>query len=82
MPRPTGTQTRTFTYGTNGQLQSKIEPETGSTTFYYNSDATLDYKLDAKWQKVKMTYDGSKRVTMIQKYPDGANEGKRLTNPS
>jgi RHS repeat-associated protein len=74
MPRPTGTQTRTFNYGSNGQLSSKIEPETGTTTMFYNSDGTVDYKLDAKGQKVQMTYDASKRVSVIKKYPDGVNE--------
>jgi YD repeat-containing protein len=74
MPRLTGTQTRTFNYGANGQLSSKIEPETGTTTMFYNSDGTVDYKLDAKGQKVQMTYDASKRVSVIKKYPDGVNE--------
>jgi RHS repeat-associated protein len=74
MPRLTGTQTRTFNYGSNGQLSSKIEPETGTTTMFYNSDGTVDYKLDAKGQKVQMAYDASKRVSVIKKYPDGVNE--------
>jgi RHS repeat-associated protein len=74
MPRLTGTQTRTFNYGANGQLLSKIEPETGTTTVSYNTDGTVDYKLDAKGQKVQMTYDASKRVSVIKKYPDGVNE--------
>ena len=55
-------------------MASKTEPETGTTTFSYNADATLNYKIDAKGQKVAMVYDANKRVTQIQKFPDGVNE--------
>jgi RHS repeat-associated protein len=66
MPRPTGTQTRTFSYS-GAYLMSKTEPETGTTQFNYNSDGTLNYKLDANGNKTVMVYDSSKRVTRIRK---------------
>ncbi len=73
MPRPTGTQTRTFTYF-NGMLAGKTEPETGSIGVSFNTDMTLNYKVDAKGQKTSMVYDGNKRVIQVQKFPDGVNE--------
>jgi RHS repeat-associated protein len=68
-------QTRTFSYGVLG-LTSKIEPETGSSTFYYRGDGRLDYMLDAKGQKVQQVYEddltfgySQKRLAQIRKYP-------------
>ena len=74
-------QTRTFNYGVQG-LNSKIEPETGSTTFVYRSaDGRLDYKLDAKGQKTQPIYEddlsigaSNKRVREIRKFPNGSVE--------
>jgi RHS repeat-associated protein len=73
MPRPTGTQTRTFVYNaTTQRLTSEAHPENGTTTYTYNSDGTVATKTDAKGQVTKNTYDGYQRVTMIQYYPDPA----------
>ena len=74
MPRPTGTQTRTFNYGTppGTQLLSATNPENGTVTYTYNSDKTLATKTDAKGQQVQYTYDSYKRVTQIRRYnPSG-----------
>ena len=73
MPRSNGTQTRTFTY-TGALLTSATNPENGTVSNYYNADNTLNYKIDAKGQKMAFSYDSYKRVTQISKYPDGANE--------
>jgi YD repeat-containing protein len=64
MPRPSGTQTRTFHYS-GAQLTSTVLPENGTTTYVYNSDKTLQAKLDAKGQKVEYSYDAWKRVTQV-----------------
>ena len=45
MPRPTGTQTRTFVYdATTQRLTSETQPETGMTSYTYNADGTLATK--------------------------------------
>ena len=49
-------------------------PENGTTSHYYNADGTLDYKTDAKGQKLKYIYDSLQRVTMVQRYPNGTTE--------
>src|SRR6185437_1306474 len=72
LPRPSGTQTRTFNY-TSGSavgafLLSKTEPETGTTNFTYSA-GLLQTKVDAKNQKTQYTYDNYGRVSMIQHYP-------------
>jgi hypothetical protein len=81
MPRSTGTQTRTFTYFSNAtgypgaQLQAATNPESGTVSYYYNSGYnTLNYKIDAKGQKISYSYDSYSRVTQISKYPDGVHE--------
>ena len=66
-------QTRTFNYGVQG-LASKIEPETGSSTYFYRSiDGRLDYSYDARGQKTQPVYEdditpgyASKRVKEIR----------------
>ena len=82
------TQTRTFRYGETGHvpqgndssffwglndLTSTTLPETGTTNYYYNDDHSLDYKIDAKNQKIKYTYDGMKRVVVVQHLTDANN---------
>ena len=64
MPRPTGTQSRSFTY-TGALLTSATNPENGTVYNYYNPDNTLNYKIDAKGQKIAFGYDSYKRVTSI-----------------
>ena len=83
MPRGFTTQTRTFVYKASPSgsgttvgpfLISATNPENGTVTNSYNGDTTLNYKIDAKGQKIAYTYDSYKRVTQISKYPDGVNE--------
>ena len=71
MTRGTTTQTRTFVYNAAGQLTSATNPENGTVSYYYNADNTLQYKHDAKGQETVYAYDGAKRVTMIQRFPQG-----------
>ena len=75
MPRGAITQTRTFTYNaTTQRLFQVTNPENGTTSHYYNADGTLDYKTDANGQKLKYIYDSYRRVTMVQRYPNGTTE--------
>jgi len=69
MPRPSGTQTRTFNYGTppGALLLSSTNPESGTVTYTYNPDHTLATKTDAKNQQVQYSYDSLKRVTEIRR---------------
>jgi YD repeat-containing protein len=56
MPRPTGTQTRTFNYNNTAYLQSATNPENGTVTYTYNSFTNkLATKTDAKGQQVQYT---------------------------
>jgi RHS repeat-associated protein len=78
MPRPntafpgqTVTQTRTWTYDSSTQLlTSQTFPETGTTSFTYNTDRTLNYKIDANGNKVQFTYEATslKRVLAVRFY--------------
>ena len=71
MPRPdqiggTYTQTRTFVYdSTTAQLTSATNPENGTTTYNYSYYGQLNYKQDAKGQRIEYTYDANNRVTKI-----------------
>jgi YD repeat-containing protein len=69
MTRGSVTQTRTFVYNAQQRLQSMTLPESGTTTYTWNIDGTLWYKIDAKNQKIEYVYDSYKRVTQIKKYP-------------
>ena len=71
MPRGGITQTRSFVYNDAGLLISATNPESGTVTYTYSADNTLNYKHDAKGQDTVYTYDVKKRVTMIQRYPRG-----------
>jgi RHS repeat-associated protein len=52
------TQTRAWTYSPTTQwLSSVTQPETGTTSFTYNSDGTMATKTDAKSQQTQYTYD-------------------------
>jgi RHS repeat-associated protein len=76
MTRAGTTQTRSFVYDSAGRLTSATNPENGTVTYTYNSDNTLQDKHDAKGQDTVYTYDSQKRVTMIQRYPNGKNNGE------
>lgn len=68
--RPTGTQTHTFSYDpTTQRLSSETHPETGTTSYTYNTDSTLATKIDAKNQKVAYSYDPYQRILTVQRYP-------------
>src|ERR1019366_4430538 len=68
MPRPTGTQTRTFVYNNTAFLQSATNPENGTVTYTYDSNKRLSTIVDAKNQKKVFTYDSYNRVTQVQRY--------------
>jgi YD repeat-containing protein len=68
MPRPTGTQTRTFAYNNTAFLQSATNPENGTVTYTYDSQKRLSSVVDAKNQKKVLTYDTYNRVTQVQRY--------------
>lgn len=64
MPRDGVTQTRTFTYdATTQRLMSVTHPETGTTSYTYNTDGTVATKTDARGRQATYTYDSHKRVT-------------------
>jgi RHS repeat-associated protein len=75
MPRPSGTQTRTFNY--NGKLLlNTTNPENGTVTFTYNSYNKVATKTDAKGQAVVYTYDSIARLTQVQRYPTGTSNAE------
>jgi YD repeat-containing protein len=66
MPRPTGTQTRSFTYSGN-YLTSATNPENGTVNYTYNSYYKVATRTDAKNQQVQYTYDSYARLTQVQR---------------
>ncbi|HRJ21626.1 MAG TPA: hypothetical protein PLF84_21470, partial [Bryobacteraceae bacterium] len=90
MPRDGITQTRTFEYNTEGLLTKTIFPETGTTTFTYDSDKRLYQKNDNKGQRIQYEYDSHHRLQYIRRYPVAGgpeDENQRTTyvygnNPS
>jgi YD repeat-containing protein len=64
-------QNRTFTFNTAGELVSAYNPENGTVNYSYNSDMTLQSKVDAKGQVTVYSYDAAKRITEVQIYPNG-----------
>ncbi|MEQ1948813.1 MAG: RHS repeat-associated core domain-containing protein [Bryobacteraceae bacterium] len=76
MPRASGTQTRTFNYGTppTPLLQSATNPESGTVSYTYDSNKRLSTVTDAKGQKKVMTYDSVGRVTQIARYYNSTTE--------
>jgi RHS repeat-associated protein len=66
MPRPTGTQTRSFTYSGN-YLTSATNPENGTVNYTYNSYYKVATRTDAKNQQVQYTYDSYARLTEVQR---------------
>ena len=82
MPRPgkgasagtTITQTRTWTYDTVTQKVSTVtNPESGTVSFSFNADGTLNYKLDANGQKLLYAYDTDGRVTSVRRFAGGSD---------
>ena len=69
MTRDGVTQTRTFVYdGATQRLSSATNPETGTVTYAYNADGTLQSKTDAKGQRIQSTYDDKQRVTQVSRF--------------
>ena len=72
MTRPTGTQTRSFTY--NGhQILTATNPENGTVTYTYNTQNKVSKLVDQKGQAVVYSYDSQARLTEIQRYPQGTS---------
>jgi RHS repeat-associated protein len=75
MGRDGTTQSRTWTYDAGTQrLATVTMPESGTTSYTYNADGTLQRKTDAKGQKVEYGYDGLKRVTSINRFAAGQGQ--------
>lgn len=69
MTRGGTTQVRTFNYDlATGRLSSVTKPETGTLTYTYNTDGTVQHAVDAKNQRTSYTYDTLKRVTNVKRY--------------
>ena len=74
MPRPTGTQTRTFNYidpatsKPGALLRWANNPESGTVTYTYDSSNRLSKVTDAKNQQKVMTYDCLSRVIQVQRF--------------
>jgi YD repeat-containing protein len=88
MPRPTtagtATQVRTWSYDQLTQrLTSVTMPETGTTSYAYNTDGTVKTKTDAKGQVTEYVYDDKKRVTEVRNGVGGTARVKYYyeTNP-
>ena len=64
MPRQQGTQTRTFTYDSVTERLTAVQtPESGTATYVYNPDGTVQSKTDAKGQVTRYTYETYGRVS-------------------
>ena len=79
MPRPTGTQTRTFNYAPPGStpgafLLSATNPENGTVNYTYGSNKKIATKMDAKGQQTQYTYDSYARLTEVRHYISGTED--------
>jgi len=76
MPRSSGTQTRTFNYGTppGPFLLSATNPENGTVSYTNDSNNRLATKTDAKGQKLVYSYDSYNRVTQVARYYNTTTE--------
>ncbi len=70
MPRSTGTQTRSWSY-TGNFLMSATNAENGTVSYTYGSNNKVATRTDAKGQVAVYSYDGSARLTKVQRYPSG-----------
>jgi RHS repeat-associated protein len=73
MPRPQGTQTRTFAY-TGADMTSATNPENGTVTYTYDNAHHVTSRTDAKGQQTQYTYDTYGRLTEAQHFPTPGNE--------
>ena len=81
MPRPTGTQTRTFNYAPPGSppgafLLSATNPENGTVSYTYNTGGNqkIATKTDAKGQQTQYSYDSYARLTEVRHYISGTED--------
>jgi YD repeat-containing protein len=76
MPRPSGTQTRTFNYGTppGAFLVSATNPENGTVAYTYGGGGVLTTKTDAKNQQIRYAYDSYLRLTRMSYYQTPASQ--------
>ncbi|HXB74470.1 MAG TPA: hypothetical protein VNY05_39915 [Candidatus Acidoferrales bacterium] len=75
MPRQQGTQTRTFTYDSFTQRVTAVQtPESGTVTYVYNLDGTVQSKTDAKGQQTRYIYETYGRVMETDVSPGGAGQ--------
>ena len=66
MTRGGVTQLRSWNYDrATGQLNSVTQPETGTVSYTYNSDGTVNDKTDASGDVTAYVYDTYKRVTQV-----------------
>jgi YD repeat-containing protein len=66
-PRQPVTQVRTWNYDAATQrLTSMVLPETGTTSYTYNGDGSVDTVTDAAGRVTKYVYDTKKRVIEIR----------------
>ncbi len=81
MTRNGVTQTRTWTYDpATLRLASVTLPETGATSFTYNSQGLVASKTDAKLQRVDYLRDSFNRVTEIRRFhASGVEQGAQRT---
>jgi RHS repeat-associated protein len=78
MVRPTGTQTRSFTYNHTPYVYSATNPENGTVSYTYNQYNKVATKTDAKGQQVVYTYDTYARLTEVQRYPTGTSNAEAV----
>lgn len=57
--------------GTTRRLTSVTHPESGTTSFAYNQDGSLQQKTDAKGQRHVHGYDSDGRLIEVKKYANG-----------
>jgi len=82
MPRPSGTQTRTFNYGTppGPMLQSATNPENGTTNYTYDPTyRKVATKTDAKGQQIAYGYDSLARLTSVHRLQRQGPPPNRVT---
>jgi YD repeat-containing protein len=81
MTRACVTQTRSWTYSPAGFLFSSTLPETGTTTYTYNSQSLLASKTDAKLLRIEYSHDAYNRLTEIRRFDSsGVEQTAQRTN--
>ena len=73
MPRPTGTQTRSFAY-TGADMTSATNPENGTVTYSYDGAHRVVSRTDAMGQVTQYDRDSYGRVTEVRYYDASQDE--------